>query len=1257
MSSVSEDADRDLVPPPPYRIVRRLGEGGMGVVYEAFDEERAERVALKALTHASPDALVRFKREFRALQDIHHPNLVTLGSLGSIGDRWFFTMELVDGVDFLEYVRPPLLGALGPALDDDDDSAVTDATMPFQYDPSAPPTLGQLDEQRLRAVLPQLVDGLVALHAANKVHRDIKPSNIRVTPEGRVVVLDFGLVLDTMSTSQSLDLALVGTPAYMAPEQAASDDIGPPADWYAVGVLLYEALTGRLPFEGTPLEIFMRKQRDEPLPPSQLAPGVPEDLERLAMRLLRFEPAKRPDGVEILRRLYVPATSRASFSSHSSLGQTTFVGRRDELDALGAALRDSRHTGVHVTISGASGIGKSLLVRQFTEELATSTPDAVVLAGRCYERETSPFKAVDGAVDALSRYLSRVSAEEARAFVPLQPAPLVQVFPVLRRSEAIAKRAGPATPAALDPQELRRRAFATLREILRNIGAAKPLVLAIDDFHWTDDDSLALLRELLRSPDAPCMLLVTTARLSGSTGTDGSLRDVRRQELEALPGDEREVSLTALSDADAFELARRLLERSVPEKLGVADTIAREAAGHPLFIDELVRHAAMLDGEAREGSLTLDDALSTRIRQLETPARRIIELVAVAGAPMRQETIARAAELSAADFDRRASLLRVANLVRTSGGHGTDTIEPLHGRVSRTVLAHLDQATQRSHHERLALALEALPSPDAQALARHWRGAKDPDRAATYAILAGDRADAALAFLRATRFYQLALELLREDDPRVRVVHEKLGNTFSNAGRGAAAAVEYEEAARGAPAAHELELRRRAAEQLLRSGHFDDGMIATRAVLAAVGLKLPGSPRAALVHFVFFRLLLLFRGFRFEERDATVVSAKDLTRIDTCWSVSFSLALSDHIYGALFQARMMLFSLRAGEPKRVSRALSLELAYKATRGGRLWVQAQKQMARAQALAERTRDPHAIGFFKGASGMAHYVNGSFVRALDLCDRGTRQLREEVAGAAWEAGASQLFAMNSLFYLGRLSELRVRQQSYLRDALERGDLYATVNCRIGLPSFVWLAADDPASARKHATKAMAEWSKRGFHLEHFYELLALTNVDLYEGRAVEAFARILERWPALQRSLLPRIQSLRILSWQMRARAALAVAGDGVERGAHLKSAAADARRIAATGAAWSGPLVSLIDAGVAHRRGRTARALSLLERAARDADACEMALFAALARRAQGSIVGGDAGDALVARAEGWMRGETVRSPARVARVWTPGFDT
>ncbi len=203
----------ELTVPDRFELLRPLGEGGMGVVYEAFDRERNAKVALKTLKatvsrKASAQALLRFKREFRALQDLHHRNLVTLGELIAHDEQWFFTMELVDGYrDFLAWphVRPraPMPdGDVALVVERERQStahgSIDDTPMKFMRRNSnpAPVHSGVIDEAKLRATLPQLAAGLDALHQAGKVHRDIKPSNVRVTPVGRVVLLDFGLVAD-----------------------------------------------------------------------------------------------------------------------------------------------------------------------------------------------------------------------------------------------------------------------------------------------------------------------------------------------------------------------------------------------------------------------------------------------------------------------------------------------------------------------------------------------------------------------------------------------------------------------------------------------------------------------------------------------------------------------------------------------------------------------------------------------------------------------------------------------------------------------------------------------------------------------------------------------------------------------------------------------------------------------------------------------------------------------------------------------------
>src|SRR5206468_3885553 len=201
-----------------FQIERRLGSGGMGVVYQALDRVRNEVVALKTLRWTDASTIYRFKREFRTLLGIVHPNLVGLYELFGEGDEWYFTMELVKGSQFLEFVRPDVLSV-----------------------------------ERLRPVLAQLATGLVALHRAGMLHRDLKPSNVILTPEGRPVILDFGIAADMASSGDPLRTAedgIWGTAEYMSPEQGRGEATAA-SDWYAVGCMLYEALTGRLPFAGS----------------------------------------------------------------------------------------------------------------------------------------------------------------------------------------------------------------------------------------------------------------------------------------------------------------------------------------------------------------------------------------------------------------------------------------------------------------------------------------------------------------------------------------------------------------------------------------------------------------------------------------------------------------------------------------------------------------------------------------------------------------------------------------------------------------------------------------------------------------------------------------------------------------------------------------------------------------------------------------------------------------------------------------------
>jgi hypothetical protein len=1228
----------------------------MGVVYEALDRDSGGRVALKTLKHTSPEALARLKREFRAMQDLQHPSLVGLRELVFEDDRWFIVMDLVEGVDFISHVRATTAAT---ELHEPQGSGVraTGSAPTLRAVPVVSADAAVFDDERLRGGMRQLVEALRACHAAGFVHRDVKPSNVLVTRAGKVVVLDFGLVAETRSDASTQ--TVVGTPAYMAPEQAASDTVGPEADFYAVGVMLYEALTGHVPIDGAPLQVMLRKQSEKPVPPREAAAGVPADLDALCLALLRFNPAERPGAAEISRSL---GDSRASAGEEASRSRTLtppFVGREHELDELAAAAAESRQRAACAVVEGESGLGKSRLVRRFAERIARDDPTALVLIGRCYERESVPYKAFDGVVDALARFLAKLPDAEARALMPTRPAALVQVFPVLRRVPAFVALVRGAQ-LSIDPSELQSRAFAALREMLVRVAEQRQLVVVIDDAQWADEDSHRLLAEVLREPDAPRLLLVATVRWSGA-GIDAgaTTRPAAAEQLARVLGPSaRSIHLEPLSPASSLELASLLLRRS-GEEGDAAATIAADAGGHPLFIDILARRQGGPEG-SRTAPASVEDALRSLVSDLDPEARAIVETVSLADAPLRVRVVAAAVDGGASggdEFVQAMQRLRVGRLVVSTGARGDAVLEPYHDRVRTAVLADTPAERRLDRHRRIALALESNDDAEPRALALHWEGAGDPVRASRYASLAGDRAAQALAFDRAATFYEQAMKAAELSDEDRRKLKAKLGDALANGGRGKRAADVLREAAAGAPAAEALELRRRAADQLLRAGHFDEGVPALEAVLRSVGVRLPSTPLSAIFYLLVMRAWLFVRGLGYRKRDVTQVSAEALVRVDTCYAAALGLAMNDQIRGAALQAANLLAALRLGEPYRAARAIALEQGYSSQGGSSAWQRTEKVIERAAREADACGHPLARGLASGIAGVAEYLAGRFVDGLAHVDRGLEIFGEYGRDVSLETANGELFAVACLAQLGRLRDVRERVSRYLPEKERHGDLYGSVNMRIGWANLAWLVDDDVDGARQRIDDAMAAWSRRGFHVMHYYELLARTNLELYAGAPAAAHAFVEDRWKAMHRSLIPgRIQSIRVSAWDMRARAALSLAEeDAANRAALLGTVADDARRMSRENLAHSTARSIALRAGAAAVRGDRLAAARLLREALAGFTTLHMALNVAAIRAVLGSIEGGKEGLAMRAEADAWFQSQSIRRPEAFVAMVLPGF--
>ncbi len=1192
-----------------YRVLKRLGSGGMGVVYEALDLERgSQRVALKLLKQQDAASLMRLKREFRALADVAHPNLVQIYELVVDAGSWFFTLEHVEGVDFLSWVRTGTVARDLP-------TAPVDQTVR-----RGGAAGGAVDIDRLRAALKQLVQGVAALHAAGRIHRDLKPSNVLVTPEGQVKVLDFGLVTELENRHESLsDNALVGTAAYMAPEQAMAVPVDAAADWYAVGVMLYQALTGALPFDGPAMQVLLDKQRLPAPAPREREPNAPADLDRLAVALLQRDAASRPTTGALLELLGVAQPGGA----RDRVGEVAFIGRTRELETLKGALDATRGgSATLVEIFGSSGIGKSALARHFLD--AATARGAVVLSGRCYERESVPFKALDTVIDTLARRLSQMPPEKVDAILPRDASVLARMFPVLKRVPAFAKAPPREVPEAL---EQRRRAVAALRELLGRMVDRSPVVVFIDDVQWGDEDSRAVLGDVMAAPEAPAVLFVLASREPPEKDRGLPLRSVVLQ-LEPLAlAETRTLALSALGSGGADRV----------------DRLAQESGGNPFLIQQLAAH------EGSGSDAGLDGVVRARRETLEPKSRALLEAVAVAGRPIDERVAARAALLPASEWGRVLAL-KAAHLLKASPGDQADRLEAWHDRIRENVVGALSSEAQTRLHARLAEAVAELQPLALDALAFHLNASGQTQRAGEATAAAAARAADALAFERAAELFRRALEQLGPTDARRRSLTRRLGDALADAGRGRDAATAYTQAlgapgAEPASTAEAIDLKRLAAEQLLRSGHIDEGLEAINDVLDRVHMTLAKKPWRALGALLFRRSHLALRGLEFRERAAHEVGEAVLQKVDVCWSVSIGLAMVDTIRGASFQTRQLLLALDAGEPYRIARALAAEAAFVATSGLPAEMRATELISASRALADRIADGRLLGLVDFCAALTRFLVGRWSEAVELSAQAEKGFRDAGSAVTWEAANARLFAVWSLFYMGELAELSKRVPVLVREAENRGDRYAVTSLQSGLANVSVLAAGDPRAARERVREAVSRWSQSSFHFQHYWAVLSEGMIDLYLGEPKSALERIRDAWPKLSKSMLLRIQNVRVEATFLRARSAVASGEPG--------EALADAQRLEAEQVGWARGFGVVTRGLVAVGQGERSRAAQLLQAAIGLFEASDMRLFAAATRIRLAEVAPPGLAEASLKAGEAWMLAQGIKDPHAFAQMLVP----
>ncbi|HEX5601600.1 MAG TPA: protein kinase, partial [Pyrinomonadaceae bacterium] len=534
-----------------YRLDSEIGRGGMGTVFRATDLELQREVAVKLISAQNSDSRERLLREARAAAALNHPHIVTIHDVGEI-----------DGFPFLvmEYVSGPRLSQARP----------TNFT-------------------RVVAIAVQICEALEHAHINHIVHRDLKPDNVLLSgtsDSSTVKLADLGLALPAYAARISRAGIIVGTAAYMAPEQALGQTIDGRADLYALGVLLYELTTGRVPFHGEdPLTIVSQHVHAPIVPPRVLRSDIPPVLETIIVRLLAKDPAQRFASaaetrsalLESLKTESVPAEAAPVAAILDALARGRLVGRGAELAEARELWQRAREGRGHgVLLSGEPGAGKTRLAREITIQAAVH--GALVLSGGCYEYEAAtpylPF------VEAFRRWvreeqnndrLREILGDTATQIAKLAPEIETRLGPFAERQQ-------------LAPHEERLLFFDAVAQVFSNIARQQSLLFYADDLHWADRGTLWLLSHLLRQLRNERVLILGAYReteLDRAHPLAKSLVDWNRERLITR------IMLRRFNESETSDQLDALLGEHVSGEFAVA--VHRETEGNPFFVEEVLK--------------------------------------------------------------------------------------------------------------------------------------------------------------------------------------------------------------------------------------------------------------------------------------------------------------------------------------------------------------------------------------------------------------------------------------------------------------------------------------------------------------------------------------------------------------------------------------------------------------------------------------------------------------------------------------------
>ena len=1000
--------------------------------------------------------------------------------------------------------------------------------------------------------------------------------------------------------------------------------------------MLYQVLVGKLPFTGSAAQLIEKKLNATIVPPSQINPMVPTDLERLVLDLLCPDPGGRPKGEQILRQ--TPLEHHEAPRATRIPLPVPFVGRQDELSRLddARAALESRHLSV-VLISGQAGAGKTALLTHYAQQLRRD-PNYVVLSGRCREKESIPFKALDSLIDDLARFLCTLEPQEVLRFLPRDADALARLFLVLRTVPAFAESSGRARVTD-DQQRLRQWAFAALRELLTRMGDRYRLVLIIDDAQWGDADSASLLSELLISADPPVLLLMCAYRV-GHTSPGAFLQEIDQPKI--LKGVQCwKFEAGPLAQADAIKVARLALGQA---STALREAVVAESRGHAYFLVELAARAAE-DGAALVEATSLESLLKEKVKGLGGNERRLLETVAVCGQPIRQEDAFRAARVERSDLDA-VTRLRTANLVTITGLRGNDLIDSYHDRVRETVLANLPGEERRDRHLRLAQTSEQVPDHDPEMLAIHLESGGNERAAGHYYAIAGRRAAATTAFEHAARLLARALILMKGHSDECQALRIQLADALANAGRSAEAGRLYKEAAANAPHPAGLELTRKSGYHYAISGHADEAGEAFGKVLRHAGVYFPKTVRGTVAALILKRSAVSLRGLRFKIRNENEVPQGLLNRLDASQAALAGFGLIDLIRAIYFSSVSLDLSLKAGEPKRLIYSLAMEASAQSCLSARGEKKGERILTLCRSLASSHPSRMSKGIVEVGDGFLAFSTGQWRRAVEKLTTAETLLAEDCTGVNWELASIQYLRTLSQVNLGMFSQVARSLPATLKQAEDRGDEYLLNSLRGYVVPFIHLAGDNP-SAAEHAIDQVENWRDGTVLIQHINAFMSGVVTQLYQERYAETWEYADQRWSIFRRKM--RLFGNNSYSYCLftRIQAAIAAASVSKSPAALLNAAEANSRTLARLHPRYCKPMVLAARAGIASvRRGPSAAAL--FSQAAIEFQRIDMPMAAAASRFREGEHTPGQLGAEIIQRAELDLKTLGLTNPRRFA---------